>query len=171
MKKYYLILVTSLIIGTTYSQTKKSAIRDAKITAQATLNMDFKTVFKHTYPPILEFMGGSDNAIKTIEQAFSNMKSQGFVFEKADVIDVSEIVEEQEQYRCYVYGVNVMKMGNKRITSKSYLLGIYDEEKSIWYFLEAEKLKNKALTDRILPGFKTNLNIPDDEMSFDDIKN
>jgi len=163
-----LILLLFITIG--YSQTKEEALRDAKITAKATLDMDFKTVLKHTYPPILKLMGGEDAAVSFIKQTFESMESQGFTFEKADVQEVSDVIKEHGQYRCYSHSINVMKMGKQRITSKSYLLGIYDEDKKIWYFLEAEKLKNKALADQILPDFKTSLNIPKDEMSFEDIE-
>jgi len=170
MKHSFLITLVLIVTSITYSQTKETALRDAKITAKATLDMDFKTVLKHTYPPILKLMGGEAAATNFIKQTFEGMESQGFVFEKADVQEVSEIVKEYGQYRCYSHSINVMKMGNQRITSKSYLLGIYDDDKKIWYFLEAEKLKNKALTDQILPDFKTSLEIPKDEMSFEDIE-
>ncbi len=170
MKYSFALLLSLILINASYSQTKEEALRDAKITAQATLDMDFKTVLKHTYPPILKLMGGEEAATDFIKQTFENMESQGFVFEKADVQEVSEVIKEHGQYRCYSHSINVMKMGDQRITSKSYLLGIYDEDKKIWYFLEAEKLKNKALADQILPDFKTSLNIPKDDMTFEDIK-
>ncbi|GAL65342.1 hypothetical protein JCM19301_3802 [Jejuia pallidilutea] len=93
------------------------------------------------------------------------MASQGLVFEKAEVKHVSDVVFKNEQYRCYVKGFNQINMGNLRIKSKSYLLGIYDNNKDIWCFLEAEKLKNKTLTEMILPNFKTSLDIPDNEMT------
>jgi len=58
-----------------------------------------------------------------------------------------------------------MTMSGQRISSKTYLLGIYNEDDKLWYFLEAKQLKNKALIDQVLPDFKTRLNIPDDEMT------
>jgi hypothetical protein len=153
-----------------FSQTKDTALRDARITSQATLDMDFKTVLKHTYPSIVDLMGGTTAAEHIIENMFKEMNDKGFVFEKADVQYVSEIVKEQNQYRCYTYSINVMKIDKQRITSKSYLLGIYDEEKEIWYFLEADKMKNKLLLDKVLPNFETNLVIPEDDISFESIE-
>ncbi|PQV49620.1 hypothetical protein CLV33_103258 [Jejuia pallidilutea] len=108
-------------------------------------------------------------ALELLKTAFNTMASQGLVFEKAEVKHVSDVVVENEQYRCYVKGFNQIKMGNLRIKSKSYLFGIYDNNKDIWCFLEAEKLKNKALTEMILPNFKTSLDIPSNEMTTEEI--
>ncbi len=163
-----LFFITILSISS-FSQSKKelkeSAIRDAKITAKATLNSDFETVLKHTYPSIIKLMGGKEKAINLIKTTFENMKSNGFVFESADFINISEIVEEQNQIRCYIENKNVMKMPAMKIISKSFLLGVYNKENKIWYFLEAEKLKNKSISDLVLPNFKTSLNIPSDEVT------
>ena len=153
-----------------FSQTKDNALRDAKTTSEATLKMDFKTVLKHTYPSIVDMMGGNEKAVELLVTTFDSMKEQGFVFEKADIINVSEIVKEQDQYRCVIEGYNQMVFNGMRIKSKSFLLGIYDEDKAYWYFLEAKQLKNTALVEQVFPGFKTELNIPDDEMTTEDIK-
>tara|TARA_R110002073_G_scaffold123234_1_gene266761 strand:+ start:56613 stop:57113 length:501 start_codon:yes stop_codon:yes gene_type:complete len=157
------------LVGVGFSQTKEEVLRDAKITSKATLNSDFKTVFKHTYPPIIKLMGGEDTALSLVKGAFDSMKEQGLSFEKADVISVSKIIEEQGQYRCYVENNYEMKMPGVKIISKSYLLGIYDKDKKIWYFLEADKLKNSSLVDQILPDFKTSLNIPENDMKTEKI--
>lgn len=162
MHKILLIFLFSCLLG--FSQTKETALRDAKAASKATLEGNFNELLNYTYPPIIEMMGGREAALKAVEASIEQMKSQGFVFEKADVVAVSDIVKEDNQYRCYVEGNNQMKMGNQRIFSKSYLLGIYDDKKGKWYYLEAERLKNKALVDKILPNFKTSLKIPDDEM-------
>lgn len=163
--KSFLTLITLLLLSSSvFCQTKDQALRDAKITAEATVAGDFKTVLKHTYPPILEMMGGKTKAEELIEETFADMKTQGFSFDKAEVVNVSKIVNEQGQYRCYVQNNNEMRMGDTKIKSKSFLLGIYNEDEKFWYFLEAEKLKNKLMADKILPDFKTSLDIPDDEM-------
>lgn len=158
-----LIIALLLTVSVTFGQTKKEALRDATITSKATLSEDYKTVFKHTLPKVIELMGGEEAGIKLIKQTFDQMKYEGFVFEKADVIDVSEVVFEQDQYRCVVENFNQMKMSNMRIKSKSYLLGIYNDEAKFWYFIEAKQIKNKALLNMVLPDFETSLVIPEDD--------
>ncbi len=163
MKKLIFAL-TFLSTLSVFSQTKEDAIRDAKITSAATLEMDFTTVLKHTLPSVVQLMGGKENAISYLKAIFDGMADQGFVFEKADVIGVSNIEEEQGQQRCVVETFNQITMSGKRIKTKSYLLGIYNTEGSYWWFIEAKQLGNDAMLDQILPDFETSLEIPEDEV-------
>ncbi len=55
-----------------------------------------------------------------------DMRKQGFAFESAEVVSCSEIVEEQNQKRCFINNTYVMLFNDYRITSKAYLLGIYN---------------------------------------------
>lgn len=168
-KTLSVVFLFLLLSSPFYSQTKKDALKDAKIVAKATLELDINTVLEHTFPSILDIMGGKEKAKDLIKTAFDTMKQQGFVFEKAEVVSVSDIVEEQGEYRCYVENFNQMKIGDTRIKSKSFLLGIYDKENKRWLFLEADEMKNKALLEQILPGFKTSLKIPEDEVKTEKI--
>lgn len=162
---FFLVLLSSpTLFGQSLEGLKTQALIDAKATSNATLKKDFKIVLKHTYPPILKLMGGKGNALTTIENMFNTMETQGFVFEKADILSVSNVVKEQNQYRCIVEGFNQIAMSGQRISSKSYLLGIYNEDDKLWCFLEAKQLKNKALLEQVLPDFKTSLQIPEGEM-------
>ncbi len=170
MNKTLIILMLLCFSNSVFSQNKTDALRDAKITSEATLKMDFKTVLKYTHPNVVKLMGGEESAVNLLTSTFDTMKSQGFIFEKADVISVSDIVKEQGQYRCVVEGFNQMTMNDMRIKSKSYLLGVYDEEKKMWYYLEAKQLKNSALVNQVLPDFETKLDIPEDEMTTEPIK-
>ena len=141
------------------SQTKEEAIRDAKKTAKATLASDFKTVLDYTYPPILKIMGGKEKALALITSSMKNIEKDGFKFEKADVISASEVVKEQNQYRCYIKNKYVMTINNQKITSEAYLLGIYNDVDKVWNFIEAKELANPSIS-QILPDFKTALIIP-----------
>ena len=163
LKKLMLLVVIATSVNV-FSQTKADALKDAKTTSKATLEMDFETLLNYTLPSVLDMMGGKDAALQVLKTTFDGMKAQGFVFEKADIISVSEIVKEQDQFRCVVEGYNQMKMSEQRISSKSYLLGIYNDADKHWWFIEAKQLKNKALADTILPNFKTALDIPEDDV-------
>ncbi|WP_339753606.1 hypothetical protein [uncultured Winogradskyella sp.] len=168
-KKILLITLVTFSVSV-FSQTKEDALNDAKITSRATLEMDFKTVLKHTLPKVVDMMGGEEAAFTLLKSTFDTMKTQGFVFEKADINSVSEIIEEQGQYRCIIEGYNQMKMTGQRIRSKSYLLGVYNDTDKFWWFVEAKQLKNKALVNVVLPNFETSLEIPDDDVQVDQIE-
>ena len=169
--KLKVVLILLLFCGGLLTaQTKEEAMRDAKITSKATLEMDFKTVTKYTLPSVVKLMGGEENAITFMENTFDSMKSQGFKFEKAEILDVSEVVEEQGQFRCYIEGFNQMVMANQRISSKSYLLGIYNEDGKYWWFIEAKQLKNKPMMQKVLPDFETALEIPEDDVKMEPLE-
>lgn len=166
-----LLLCSNISLSQTNEELKSSALRDARVTSAATLAKDFNVVLNHTHPTVVNFMGGQEKALELVEQAFSGMEAQGLVFEKADVIAVSNVVFEQGEHRCYVENFNQFSMNGTRIKSKSFLLGFYDAEKSIWYFIEAAKTKDSALMDELFPEFKTSMLIPDDETTTEQIKN
>ena len=171
MNKIKIVLILVLLnLNIGYSQTKEEALRDAKITSEATLNQDFKTVLKHTLPKVLELMGGQEQAIPMLKKTFEDLNAQGFTFEKADILAVSDIIFEQEQHRCIVEGFNVMKMNNTRVKSKSFLLGVYNSEEKFWYFIEAKQLKNPNMLNMIFTDFQTKLEIPEDELTTEAIE-
>jgi hypothetical protein len=159
-----LLVCSSISFSQNFTELKEYALRDAKITSQATLKMDFETVLKYTHPGVISLMGGHDKGLEMVKSIFDGMLSQGFVFEKADVLNASDVVFEQNEYRCSIEGFNQFKMSGMRIKSKSYLLGIYNETNKFWYFIEAKQLKNKTMLDMVLPNFKTSLIIPDDDI-------
>ena len=168
MNKVLSTLFVFIFCLSTISQTKDEALRDAKKTAKATLDSDFKTVLKYTYSPVLEMMGGKEKALEMISKTMSTMKSQGFEFKSAEVISASKIVNEQDQYRCFIKNSYIMTFNGQKITSEAYLLGIYNKNEKIWTFIEAKQLANPAMS-QVLPNFKTELVIPQGKMSTEKI--
>lgn len=173
MNKFYLLLTLIFFSGFNYAQDntalKEMALRDAKFASEATLNKDYKNVLKHTHPNVLELMGGKEKAFELVKSTFESINAQGIAFEKAEVIGVSDVVFEQNEYRCLVKGFNQMKTPGMRIKSTSYLLGFYNAEEKIWYFIEADKMNSKAVSEALFPGFETSLIIPDDTMESEEI--
>lgn len=171
MSKKLLVLVFTLFVSVNavYSQSedelKALALENAQATSSATIVMDFETVLKYTLPSVLELMGGKEAALPMLTSQFEKMTADGFVFEKAEVKGIVDFKKENDQYRCIVEGYNEMRMPEMKITSKSFLLGIYDDEVKHWYFVEAKQLKNPAMRDIVLPDFKTEMELPEDEMT------
>ena len=173
MNKTYLLIVLFLCSSLGFAQDKATlkemALKDVKTTSEATLGKDYKTVLKHTHPNVIELMGGNEKALELVEATFKSINEQGIVFEKAEIISVSDVIFEQDEYRCLVEGFNQMKMPGMRIKSTSYLLGFYDAEDKIWFFIEADKMNNKALAEKLFPGFETSFEIPKDTMESEEI--
>ena len=166
-----LFVAGSIAFAQDKDELKAQAIKEAKIASQATLDEDFKTVVEYTYPEVLKLMGGKEKAVAFIKSSFDALREDDFVFEKADVLSASDVIFEDDEYRCYIENFNQMVIGNMRVKSKSYLLGIYDDNVKHWYFLEAKQLKNQQMVDMVLPNFETSLNIPEDETTTEMVEN
>ena len=169
MKKLFVFLLIPLLsFGQEHDleSLRKQALKDASTTAKATLNSDFKTVLKYTHPNIIESSGGVDVLLPQIESMFKKMKKDGFLFKKAEVDYVSDIVKEQGEYRCYIRNLNEMTIEASTIKSTSYLLGFYLEDKKHWVFIEADKMASKQHKDLFFPDFKTSMDIPKDTVEY-----
>ena len=164
MKNGFLILLFVFTSFGLFSQTKESALKDANVTAQATLKEDFKTVLEYTHPNVLEVSGGMDALLPQIEKMFAEMKTQGIKFIKSEVLSVSDIVQEQGEFRCLVKNLNIMEVGGRTLKSSSYLMGFFPEDAEHWVFVEAEKMKNPQVVQALFPDFKTSMDIPEDSV-------
>lgn len=164
MRSKIIVLLLFITVSSVFGQTKESAIKDAKTIAEATLKKDFNTVLNYTHPNILEATGGIDVMLPQIEEMFSKMEAEGFKFVKAEVLSVSDIIEEQGESRCYVQNLNIMEISGQTYKSNSYLLGFYLKGAKHWVFVEAEKMKSPQTVEAFFPDFKTNLDIPDDSI-------
>lgn len=155
-----LLFLLFFIPGVLLSQTKEEALRDGKLMAEAILIDDYETVFKYTNKNVLALMGDLQAVIQQTKAQMSKKKAEGFKYEKSEVVEVSEVVFEQNQYRCYAKQELIVVENNKRKFSENYVLGIYDEERKVWTWIDAGFTKNPALMQNIYKGFSTDLKIP-----------
>ncbi|MEP2936544.1 MAG: hypothetical protein ABJM06_10930 [Gilvibacter sp.] len=167
MIKYVLSLLlcvtaTTGINAQTEQELKDLAMAQAKITSDATVAGDFSTVLDYTLPTVLDMMGGKDGALETVTTAMDGMKQQGFEITKSEVVEMVGFAEEEGEYRCVIQNNVVLNHPDYTINSTSYIFGVYNPEASQWYFIEGSQLKNEALAQMVIPGFKTALEIPDD---------
>ena len=167
---YTLVLFLFILFSGT-AQTKEDAMSDAKTASKSALNEDYNTAIKYMIPQAVNLMGGDEKAKNTLAQMFSSMKSQGFAIEKSEVLEVSDVVTEQNQYRCIVKSYNQMVINGQRMKSTNYLVGIYNPEVKHWQFIEAKQLQYPEMAEQIIPDFKTDLEIPKDDVGFEPVKN
>lgn len=167
MIKYFLSLLLLVVAATnlnaqTEQELKDLALAQAKITSDATVAGDYSVVLSYTFPQVLDMMGGKDAALETVTTAMDGMKQQGFSITKSEVKELVGFAQEDEQYRCVIKNYIVLNHTDYVINSTSYIFGVYDADAAQWFFIEGSQLKNAALAQEVIPGFKTALNIPDD---------
>jgi hypothetical protein len=114
------IILLIVVLGG-HAQTKEGAMQDAKLAAQGSMSADYESIIKYSLPEIIELMGGKEAAKTSISAMYKSMNEQGLVFEKAEILEVSDIVQEQGQSRCTVKSYNEMTMTGQRLKSTSYL--------------------------------------------------
>ena len=107
-------------------------------------------------------MGDKDRAIAIIKTGFAAMEQQGMSIEESDVVSVSEVVEEQGEFRCVITTKMVATMGKDKVVTTGSLLGFYNKEVKHWVFIESGIVNNSAMMGQFMPGFKTSLEIPKD---------
>jgi hypothetical protein len=167
---FLLLCITTQVFSQDLKTLKENAKRDAQAACDATIKSDFKTLLTYTHPNVLNAAGGSEVMESYLKSTFDQMIANGFVYEIAETKSVSDIVNEQGEYRCYVQNYNVMKMNDKRITSTSYMLGFYNEKLKKWTFVEAKEMKDNGTVIQYFPDFKTSLEIPENTINIEDIK-
>jgi hypothetical protein len=170
IKTFISSIILLIVVFGGHAQTKEGAMRDAKLAAQGSMSADYESIIKYSLPEIIELMGGKEAAKTSISAMYKSMNEQGLVFEKAEILEVSDIVKEQGQSRCTVKSYNEMTMTGQRLKSTSYLLGIYNDEGEHWTFIEAKQLQTPQLVNQILPDFETSLDLPKDDVEIVPVK-
>ena len=147
----------------TEDELKALAMAQARITSNATVAEDYSTVLDYTLPAVLELMGGKQAALAGVETAMADIKSEGFSITSSEVTKIVGFAFESNEYRAILENHIVLNMGNgTSIDSTSYIFGFYNQEAAQWYFIEAAEFKSPILMEQVLPGFETQLVIPDD---------
>ena len=172
----YKLMMALLLLGSVFSfaqtedELKSLAIAQAKETSQAMLDQDYKTIVKYTHSNIADMMGGKDKMLTTIEASMSGMEEAGVSFDKSEIGELLAFKKEDGEYRCLIesYLVMTMKLQKKRISKKSSLFGFYDAEAKHWTFVEANSISGPA-GKQFFPDFKTNIEIPEDEQTIEDL--
>ncbi len=165
-KTPYLLVLLMVISSFSFAQTteelKASALRDAKIFNKAKLKLDYETVVKHTHPNVIETNGGKAKTLASLKKTYAKFKkNRTWAYEKASAKNVSDVVFENGEYRCFIENYDQIKRDNARTKSKNYLLATYNATAKIWCFVKARELKGEKGAI-IFPDYKTNLNIPKD---------
>ncbi|WP_130285182.1 hypothetical protein [Aquimarina brevivitae] len=146
---------------------KKSAKNDAEVFTQATIQRDYNLILKHSHPKIVNAFG-KDEMISSMEDTYRTMSAQKISILESEIEEVSDIQEENNEYRSLIKTTTLMDYNGRKVTLKSSLFGFYDQENEIWYFIESNKLLNDTDTQSLFPNFKTAISIPADEQIAED---
>ena len=129
--------------------------------ADATKKNDVAGVVDHTYPAVIEFLGGREKAISRIDASMKQMKDNGIEVRSVDVGAPGEFLTEGKNTFVIIPTTTVMGFAKGSLKSKSYLLGISPDEGKTWTFLDGAGLQTPTYRDKVLPKLPEKLKLPE----------
>ncbi|QCR24353.1 hypothetical protein [Pontibacter sp. SGAir0037] len=161
MKQLCLLSLFLLFALSSFAQTSASIIKkQAEAVSQAVLNKKLELLADHTYPWIMEQMGGRENMIKTLSESMAQMAAQGVVMQQVTVGEPGKVVTAGKELHCIVPQQLTLKVPNGTLTINGHMLAISQDKGAKWYFLDLAQLDNSSLKT-IFPDFNQTLVIPE----------
>lgn len=159
--KYLLRAVILLVLPLAAAAQSPAVVKkQAQTVANALLTGDYKTVLDHTYPKAVEIGGGKTKMLQMMTTGLSQMRSQGFQFEKITVGTPGKFYKAGAEIHCLVPQTIVMKTKQGRFSGNSNLLAVSGDNGKSWSFLDLNGGSIKAI-DQIFPKFNHDLVIPE----------
>jgi len=123
---------------------------------------DVGTILDHTYPALVEQMGGRKKALKTLKSMLKVMKARGIEFKKYELGDPEEFVTEGDNTFIVVSSVLEMASPMGTIRGRSFLLGISGDGGKTWKFADGAGVNRNGEADKVLPKLPAKLKLPPD---------
>ena len=158
MKAFKLIILLLLPLSV-FAQDTGLVKRQANGVAKALLNNDFKTVIAGTYPKAVEIAGGKEKLLNMMAAGMSQMKAQGFSFQKVTIGSPGKFYKAGTEIHCLLPETIIMKTSRGLMSAKSNLLAISGDKGKSWTFMD---LNQRAISSikTLFPNFNKNLVIP-----------
>lgn len=153
------IVVFAIASSTSRPDEKQDAAKKvADSMAAAMVKGDFAKVFDHTWPPLVEALGGKEKATAATEQA---MKQAGIVFTEIKFGDATEYLTEGSHGFLTLPTTITMTVPGGTLVAKSYLLGITKDEGKTWAFADGAGIQNPQAREKVLPKLPEKLKLPE----------
>jgi hypothetical protein len=128
----------------------------------------YGVVLDLTYPAILELMGGREKALGYVEKQMNAMKDQGISIVAFTAGDPSEIKAGGSELFAAIPTVVEMKAPQMKITGKSFLVAISQDQGKSWFFADGANLTPEIMK-AMFPKFPPDLKLPEKSNSVEKI--
>ena len=132
---------------------------EAQVLAQATMNYDAETMFKYSYPKLVEMIGGKTRFIQQFKMSTDNLKSQGIVIKSVVMGEPGTIYTAGTELHALVPQETIIDQKGVEIKSKNYLLAVSSNGGKQWYFINLDSFKEESIR-LLFPNFNPQLKIP-----------
>jgi len=155
-----------------FAQTDDSRIKLIKKGADsvgaAMVAGNYGVVLDLTYPAILDLMGGREKALGYVEKQINAMKDQGISIVSFTAGDPSEIKPGGSELFAAIPTIMEMKAPQMKITGKSFLLAISQDQGKSWSFADGANLTPEIMK-AMFPKFPPELKLPEKSNSVEKI--
>lgn len=128
----------------------------------AMMKGDAVGVIDHTYPGVIDFIGGRDKAIQATQDAMKAIADKGFAFKSLTVDDPGKFFVEGANTFVVVPTTIEMTFPDGRVKARSYLLGISADHGKTWKFVDGSGVSRDARgRDQMLPKLPPGLKLPE----------
>lgn len=137
-----------------------SVIRtEAQVLALATMNYDAETLYKYSYPKLIEMVGGKTRFLQQFKLSSDNLKSQGIVIKSVVMGEPGTIYTAGTELHALVPQETTIEQKGIEIKSKNYLLAVSSNGGKQWYFINLDSFKEESI-QLLFPNFNPQLKIP-----------
>lgn len=126
---------------------------------------DHKTLLHYTHPNLIEYMGGSVKALEILRMATETLETRKVNIKKAEMGKITQNVLYNKTIQCVIPQIMEMQVGETNAKSISYIFCISYNEGKEWYFINADKEKEKSLRN-LIPGISDKIIIPESEVTY-----
>jgi hypothetical protein len=128
----------------------------------------YGVVLDLTYPAILDLMGGREKALGYVEKQMNAMKEQGISIVSFTPGDPSEIKPGGSELFAAIPTIMEMKAPQMKITGKSFLLAISQDQGKTWTFADGANLTPEIMK-AMFPKFPPELKLPEKSNSVEKV--
>ena len=134
-------------------------VDDANIMMKATVAGNFAVLAKYTHSLVVQSMGGANKMAAYLTEEYKKMQAQDIKIDDARLGTPGKLLYIEDEYFCVVPQNVIMRMGNRRISSTSSLIGVSSNGGSTWRFVDAGGMTDEQLK-KYFPKIYGKLTIP-----------
>ena len=160
MRKPTILLTVFLAAcGMAVSNDADTLRADAEWMCQAVVKADADAIVEHTYPGLVEKVGGTDEMRKAIVAGHTDMRQRGLVVIGLEITKISEPVQAGSELHAVVRTKRAVRGPTGKQTLESYVIAVSADEGENWTFVDGQKL-TPAHVMALFPDFNVDLVLP-----------
>ena len=160
MKKPVILCALFLVVCGLASADPATRLRaDAEWMCQAVVKVDADAIVQHTYPGLVEKIGGPAAMKDVVVAGQAELEKSGLKVVSNEITSISEPVQAGAELHAVVRTKRVVRGRTGRQVLHSYVIAVSRDEGENWTFVDGQKLKPQHVM-ALFPDFNVDLVLP-----------